>query len=383
MRSISSAVAYKAAERYGGDDKRLSYFSSVFNIIANSALFLLKIITGVLIGSMALIGDGVDTFFDVAIAVIMLVGFVVAFSPPDKEHPFGHGRFESIATIILSIILMLSGLVLAYESFSRLFTHFVMSVEPWVIAVVIFNVLLKSFLVRFSYAINRELKSETVEANAFNYLGDVLNSLVVLFSLLVYYLTGFEHIDSIAGTFIGIMIVIVGIRFLRSSSSQLMGEAAYNDEDIRSLILSTEGVVGVHDVYRHSYGRRCVIAMHLEVKEGLSADQAHAITEEVEKKIGERYKDVDSTVIHVEPIHTEQDEVMEARIVKIIRKHPEIKSFHKIRVAENGMVAFHVQVDRNMSVENAHTLVHELKREISSFFQGDVEVHVEPYKRIK
>jgi len=382
LRSISAAIARRAAERYHGDDKRLSYFSSVFNIITNSVLFLLKIITGVLIGSMALIGDGIDTLFDVVIAVIMLVGFVVAFSPPDKEHPFGHGRFEDIATIILSIILMLSGTLLAYESISRLFTHFIISVELWVILVVIFNVILKSFLVRFSYAINRELKSETVEANAFNYLGDVLNSLVVLVSLIVYYFTGFEHIDSIAGTFIGVMIAIVGVRFLRSSSSQIMGEA-YDDKDIRSLILSTDGVVGVHDVYKHSYGRRCVIAMHLEVKEGLSIDQAHAITEEVERKISERYKDVDSTVIHVETIHTEQDERMEAKIVDIIRKHPEIKSIHKIKVAENGIIAFHVQVDRNMSVEKAHMLVHELKREISYFFPGDVEVHVEPYKRIK
>ncbi|HIH77628.1 MAG TPA: cation-efflux pump [Halobacteria archaeon] len=382
MRSISAEIARRAAERYSSDDKRLSYFSSIINIIVNSVLFLLKIITGILIGSMALIGDGIDTFFDVVIAVIMLVGFVVAFSPPDKEHPFGHGRFEDISTIILSIILILSGTLLAYESISRLFTHFVISVELWVILVVIFNVILKSFLVRFSYAINKELKSETVEANAFNYLGDVLNSLIVLVSLVVYYFTGFEHIDSIAGTFIGAMITIVGVRFLRSSSSEIMGEAC-NDEDIRYLILSTDGVEGVHDVYKHSYGRRCVICMHLEVKKGLSIDQAHAITEEVERKISRQYNDVDSTVIHVEPIHTDQDEGMEAKIVDIIRKHPEIKSFHKIRAAEDGMIVFHIQVDRSMRVEKAHKLVHELKREISYFFPGDVEVHVEPYKRIK
>lgn len=382
MRSISTELARRVAERYSGDDKRLSYFCSAINIIINSVLFLLKIITGILIGSMALIGDGIDTLFDVVIAVIMLVGFVVAFSPPDKEHPFGHGRFEDISTIILSIILILSGTLLAYESITRLFTHFVISVELWVILIVIFNVILKSFLVRFSYAINKELKSETVEANAFNYLGDVLNSIIVLVSLVVYYFTGFEHIDSIAGTFIGIMIAIVGVRFLRSSSSEIMGEA-YNDEDIRPLVLSTDGVVGVHDVYKHSYGRRCVICMHLEVKEGLSIDQAHAITEEVERKISELYSDVDSTVIHVEPIYTDQDKEMEAKITSIIRKHPEIKSFHKVRATENGMIAFHVQVERSMSVERAHKLVHELKREISCFFPGDVEVHVEPYEPYK
>ena len=380
--ALSGALAHRIAQRYGGDERRISYLSSIFNIVANCILFIVKIATGILIGSIALVGDGIDTLFDVVIAAVMLVGFVVAFKPADKEHPFGHGRFESIATIILSMLLMISGAVLAYESSSRLFTDAVMSrelwVELWAMIVVVFNVLMKYFLVRFSYAINRELKSESVEANALNYLGDVLNSLVVLASFVVYYLTGFQHMDAIAGIFIGLMIISVGVRFVRSASSQLMGEA-YNDEALKDLILSVDGVTGVHDINRHSYGRRGVLAMHLEVGEGLSADKAHAITESVEEKINERYKDIDSTVIHVEPVHTKEEEEIERKITSIIRRHREIRSFHKIRVS--GRVDFHIQVDSTMTVEEAHGLVHQLKKEISSFFPGDVEVHVEPYGR--
>lgn len=376
--ALSGALAHRIALRYSGDERRISYFSSIFNIAANCILFIVKIATGILIGSIALVGDGIDTLFDVVIAAVMLVGFVVAFKPADKEHPFGHGRFESIATIILSMLLMISGAVLAYESGSRLFTDAVMSLELWAMAVVVFNVLMKYFLVRFSYAINRELKSESVEANALNYLGDVLNSLVVLASFLVYYLTGFQHMDAIAGIFIGLMIISVGVRFVRSASSQLMGEA-YNDEALKDLVLSVDGVTGVHDINRHSYGRRGVLAMHLEVGEGLSADKAHAITERVEEKINERYKDIDSTVIHVEPVHNREDEETERKITGIIRRHREIRSFHKIRVS--GRADFHIQVDSTMTVEEAHRLVHQLKKEISSFFPGDVEVHVEPYGR--
>lgn len=374
--ALSSVLARRIVIRCNGDEKRISYFSSIITIAANCLLFLIKIITGIIIGSIALIGDSIDTLFDVIIAVVVLIGFFVAFKPPDKEHPFGHGRFENIATIMLSMLLMISGAALMYDSCSRLFIDVVISFELWVIAVVVFNILLKFFLVRFSYSINHELNSESIEANALNYFGDVLNSFVVLISFIIYYFTGFEHIDAIAGIFIGLMIFSVGVRFVKSASSQLMGEA-YTDESLRDLVLSVDGVSGVHDINKHSYGRRGVLAMHLEVDSALSAEEAHAISERVEKKIGENYRDIDSTVIHVEPIHTVEEEEIEKRITEIIRTHREIKSFHKISV--KGRITFHIQVDKSMTVEEAHKLVHKLKGEVSSFFTGDVEVHVEPY----
>ncbi|MDY6985732.1 MAG: cation diffusion facilitator family transporter [Candidatus Thermoplasmatota archaeon] len=374
--TLSGILARRIVIRCNGDEKKISYLSSIINIAANCLLFLIKIITGLIIGSIALIGDSIDTLFDVIIAAVVLIGFFVAFKPPDKEHPFGHGRFESIATIMLSMLLMISGAALIYNSSSRLFMHFVISLELWVIAVVIFNILLKFFLVRFFHSINYELNNESIEASALNYLGDVLNSLVVLISFIIYYFTGFEHIDAIAGIFIGLMIFSVGVRFVKSASSQLMGEA-YTDESLKDLVLSVDGVSGVHDINKHSYGRRGVLAMHLEVDSALSAEEAHAISERVEKKIGENYRDIDSTVIHIEPVHTAEDEEMEKRITEIIRTHREIKSFHKISV--KGRITFHIQVDKNMTVEGAHRLVHELKGEISSFFTGEVEVHVEPY----
>ncbi len=374
--ALSSVLARRIVIRCNGDEKRISYFSSIITIAANCLLFLIKIITGIIIGSIALIGDSIDTLFDVIIAVVVLIGFFVAFKPPDKEHPFGHGRFENIATIMLSMLLMISGAALMYDSCSRLFIDVVISFELWVIAVVVFNILLKFFLVRFSYSINHELNSESIEANALNYFGDVLNSFVVLISFIIYYFTGFEHIDAIAGIFIGLMIFSVGVRFVKSASSQLMGEA-YTDESLRDLVLSVDGVSGVHDINKHSYGRRGVLAMHLEVDSALSAEEAHAISERVEKKIGENYRDIDSTVIHVEPIHTVEEEEIEKRITEIIRTHREIKSFHKISV--KGRITFHIQVDKSMTVEEAHRLVHKLKGEVASFFNGDVEVHVEPY----
>lgn len=378
--ALSTIVAQRFIKKYNGDERRISYLSSLFNIAANCLLFALKIFTGVAIGSIALIGDSIDTLFDILTAAVMFFGFIVAFKPPDREHPFGHGRFESIATIILSMLLILSGAILTYESFSRIFAHSRISIELWALFVVIFNLFLKSFLVRFSYSINRELKSESMEANALNYLGDVLNSLVVLSSFIIYYLTGFEHTDAIAGIFIGIMIVSVGVRFMRSASSQLMGEA-YADESLKDLILSVDGVAGVHDINKHSYGRRGVLSMHLEVDSALSADEAHAISEKVEKEIEGKYGDIESTVIHIEPVHTVEEEKLEKKIAETIRKHREIRSFHKIRVA--GDVTFHIQVDKSMTVEEAHRLVHQLKEEISPFFHGHVEVHVEPYIREK
>ena len=158
-----------------------------------------------------------------------------------------------------------------------------------------------------------------------------------------------------------------------------MGEAV-SDNNLEKLIGSTRGVKGVHDVFKHTYGRKSVLSMHLEVDKDLSVEESHRITEEVERGVNERYGNIDSQVIHVEPEGNIKN-MFEEEIVNILMRYGDIKGFHKVVIRGDKGIDFHIQVNRSMSVGQSHQLVHRLKGDISKFFPGKTNIHVEPYRK--
>jgi cation diffusion facilitator family transporter len=303
MKPLSTWLAKKLVSNKRGDPEALSRIAAIMTIVVNLALFMAKLFTGITIASMALVADSLDSLFDVLIAGVMWFGFRVAFKPADSEHPFGHGRFEHVATLILAMLLTLTGISIAYASIQRLSGEPKIQLTDWALFVIVINVLLKLFLVRFSMRLNLEIESGTIEANVWNLFGDVLSSLVVLVSLLVYRFTGFPHLDACASLLISAMILSVAVKFFKEASSTLMGKAVHTEdvERIRRIAEGTKGVKGVHEIVWHSYGRKHVVSMHLEIDKNLTVGKAHRITQEVERSILGTQRHIQSLVIHVDP----------------------------------------------------------------------------------
>jgi cation diffusion facilitator family transporter len=303
MELLSTWLAKKLVSGKQGDPEALSRIAAITTIVVNLVLFIAKLFTGIAIASMALVADSLDSLFDVLIAGVMWFGFRVAFKPADSEHPFGHGRFEHVATLILAMFLTLTGISIAYASIQRLSGEPKIQLADWALFVIVINVLLKFFLVRFSMRLNLEIESGTIEANVWNLFGDVLSSLVVLVSLLVYRFTGFPHLDACASLFISAMILSVAVKFFKEASSTLMGKAVHTQdaERIQRIAEGIEGVKGVHGIAWHSYGRKHVVSMHLEIDKNLTVGKAHRITQEVERSILGTQRHIQSLVIHVDP----------------------------------------------------------------------------------
>lgn len=303
MMTPSAWLAKKFVIGKQGNPEALSRIAAITTIFVNLALFLGKLFTGVVISSMALVADSLDSLFDVLIAGVMWFGFRIAFKPADPEHPFGHGRFEHVATLVLAMFLTLTGISIGYASVQRLSGEPKILVTNWALVVIVANVLLKLFLVRFSMSLNREIESGTIKANVWNLFGDVLSSLVVLVSLMVYRVTGFPHLDACASLFISAMILSVAFKFFKEASSTLMGKAVHikDVERIQGIAEGIKGVSGVHGIAWHSYGRKHVVSMHLEIDTNLSVGEAHCITQEVERSILKTQQHIQSLVIHVDP----------------------------------------------------------------------------------
>jgi len=302
MELLSTRLAKKVVSAKQGDPEALSRIATITTIVVNLVLFIVKLFTGIAIASMALVADSLDSLFDVLIAGVMWFGFRVTFKPADSEHP-SHGRFEHVATLILAMFLTLTGISIAYASIQRLSGEPKIQLADWALFVIVINVLLKFFLVRFSMRLNLEIESGTIEANVWNLFGDVLSSLVVLVSLLVYRFTGFPHLDACASLFISAMILSVAVKFFKEASSTLMGKAVHAEdaECIQRIAEGIEGVKGVHGIAWHSYGRKHVVSMHLEIDKNLTVGKAHRITQEVERSILGTQCHIQSLVIHVDP----------------------------------------------------------------------------------
>jgi len=264
------------------------YLEGTLGVIIETFLFASKLIVGFLIGSIALIAEAFHSLSDILSSLIVIVGFRVSKQPPDPEHPYGHGRFEAIATLIVAVILIVVGFEIASQSIERLIEPVPVTISSLAFGVLAITIILKEFLARVALDLGRRIEALVLVADSFNHRVDSLAAIVVIIGLIGVAL-GFNRLDAIAG------IVVVGFIFYtaydiaRDASDFLLGQAPSEDtvELIRIIARSVEGVKSPHAIYMHDYGVRKVVTLHILVDKDLTVEQSHEIASEVERRISE------------------------------------------------------------------------------------------------
>lgn len=291
----------KKVERAQEDKPRqyYAYLEAWVSIIGNSVLFIVKLIMGVLANSISLIADSVHTLSDVLTSIVVLVGFKLSGRPADKEHPFGHGRIESIATLIIAVLLILVGINFCTASIKRLINPPTVAGSYFAAMVMVISAGAKEWMARFSFNLGKKIESSALIADGWHHRSDAYASLLVAVAIIGAHF-GFFSLDAAFGILVSLLIIIVGAQLLKSSSSYLIGEIPKNEfiEKIKRLAMDVPGVNGVHDILVHSYGERNIISLHIEVAKNLPLAQAHSLAETVENKIASSLNA--SVVVHVD-----------------------------------------------------------------------------------
>lgn len=291
---ISDSDQIKILERI----KSLTYFGILINII----LMISKFVGGIVFGSFALIADAFHTLSDVATDLVLLWGVIIGSKPADTSHPFGHGKFETLSGLVLSVILMGVGIGLATEAGDSLMMNSYLTPGIPVIMIAAISVLSKEFIYRKTIKTAIELDSTALHANAWHHRSDAMSSIVVIFGA-VSSMLGFFQGDNIAGLFVGFMIFIVGTKFMYETVKELM-ETSVNKEiraSIQSIIDGHPQVKGWHQLRTRKVGRELFIDVHLLVNQDLSVSDGHLIAEEVEKIVRQALKRPANIITHVEP----------------------------------------------------------------------------------
>lgn len=273
-------------------------------IIGNGLLAILKIGGGLFAGSLAVVGDGVDSFSDIISSVISLFAAVIIAKPADPEHPYGHHRAETIATSLLAFIMFFVGVELIQNSVRGIITpeqkEIPKTIALWITGLSIIG---KTGLAVYLRIFGKRIRSTMLAANGKNMQNDVLISFGVLIGLLFAVFLEAPIVDSVLAAAIGVWVIISAIRIFLEINTELMegieDKSVY--EEILKAVEDTDGAVNPHRTRVRMLASCYVIDLDIEVDGNKTVDEAHDIAVKVEKTIKERIENIYDIIIHVEP----------------------------------------------------------------------------------
>ncbi len=281
-------------------------------IIGNAILSVLKISIGIYAGSLAVVGDGIDSASDIIASIITLITAHVLSKPPNIKFPYGYEKADTIATKVLSFVIFFAGAQLAISTISGLFEEGTREL-PSMLAVYItlFSIIGKLFLAYYQKRIGKKVESSMLLANARNMQNDVIISVTVLIGLLFTFILKLPVIDTITALAVSIWIMYTAYRIFMQTSVELMDgiedPGIYNE--VFKSISSIKGAYNPHRARIRKIGHRYMIGIDIEVEGSITVNEAHVIAKKVEDKIKETIKNVYDIVVHIEPYgNIESDE---------------------------------------------------------------------------
>lgn len=278
--------------------EKVTLIGSVLDLV----LGVLKIVIGVLANSAALIADGLHSLSDLFTDAMVIVVLRLSHQAPDRNHPWGHGRFETIGTVVLGVILGLVGVLIAYESIIRLVSETNPAAPTWpALVAAAISIAGKEWIFRYTYKVGKALKSDLIIANAWHSRTDALSSIVVLVAVAGSML-GVWWLDGVAAVFVALMIGKIGWELVARSVSELVDTALPEErvKELRETILSVEGVESVHSFKSRQMGSQSQLEMHLQVAPHLSAAEGHYIGDVAVLRLKERFDHIGHVIFHID-----------------------------------------------------------------------------------
>ena len=283
--------------------------STVIGIIASIILAIIKATAGVLGNSYALIADAIESTSDVFTSTIVLAGLKIAKKPPDQDHPYGHGKAEPFAGLIVSIALFTAAIIIIYQSIHEIITpHHAPASFTLIVLVVV--VMTKELLFRFVIKVGIAVDSVAVKNDAWHHRSDAITSGAAFIGISIALIggTGYEEADDYAALFASLIIIFNAYRLLKPALQEIM-DAAPSPELILKLVATAnqvEGVYAIDKCFARKMGFEYYIDMHVVVDGNITVHTGHEISHNVKDKLKEEYPQISNVLVHIEPATKER-----------------------------------------------------------------------------
>lgn len=283
-------------------------FGAWVGIVGNIALAAAKLFIGLMAKSQALVADAVHSASDVVGSVAVLIGLKAAERPPDEDHPYGHGKAESIAAIIVSVLLAIVGFEIGSSSVKSLFSPLA---APAFIAVwaAVGSMIIKEWMFRYKYKLGKELNSPSLIANAWEHRSDVFSSFAALIGIGGAILGGrygipwLLYLDPLAGIFVSALVLKMAYGLLMESIHNTLDHVLHEDQsvELRQAIASVEGVMRIDSLRAREHGHYQIVDVKIGVDPQITVEEGHRIGKRVKHSVLDRFPQVRDVFIHVNP----------------------------------------------------------------------------------
>ena len=310
------------------------YLCGIVGIVINIILFAGKFIAGFLSGSVAVTADAFNNLSDAGSSVISLIGFRLASQKPDPHHPFGHGRFEYIASLIISMVIIMMGFELGKDSVIKIINPAEVEYSALTFWVLGISILAKFYMFIYNRSIGKKIDSSTLKATATDSISDTVSTLAVLVSAILTVKFGIL-IDGWVGLAVAGFIMFAGISSAKETIDSLLGTPPDEEfcKSVEDIVLSHDGMIGIHDMIVHNYGPgRVFISLHAEVPSDGNFVDIHDTIDNIEHDIMRETGCL--ATIHMDPVDV-RDELtaqMKAKVGEIISEIDEQITFHDFRM---------------------------------------------------
>jgi len=284
------------------NDYKLGQKVSIYTIILNILLSIFKLIAGILGRSSAMIADGIHTIADVITTIIVILGLSISSKDADKEHPYGHEKFESALAKLISIILFGTGVFIGYEAIKTLIHG--EYTKPGGIALIAaaLSIAVKELMYWYTIKTAHKIQSIGMEADAWHHRSDAFTSIGTFIGILGARF-GLAFLDPLAAIVVSIFIMKVGVDLYIKSMNELVDKAADQNiiDNIRSATISIKGVEEINDLKTRIFGNKVYVDLEIAVNKDLSVEDGHLIAENVHDAIERSVPSVKHCMVHIEP----------------------------------------------------------------------------------
>ena len=309
------AIFIKNSEDIKSPTVRASYgkFANIVGILLNILLFIIKGIAGLLSGSVAIIADAINNLSDASSNVIGFLGFKLGNRPADEEHPYGHGRYEYVAGLLVAFLIMMIGIELLKSGIDKILNPTEISFSILAIVIMVVAIFVKLYMMIFNRIIAKKISSQTLYATATDSRNDVISTSVVLASTIFSIFSSFS-IDGYMTVIVSLIILISGVKVVIDTISPLLGKVPDKEIviELKEMIMSYDGVLGIHDLMVHDYGSgRLFASVHVEMSAKEDPFKSHETIDTIEKDVLEKLNL--NLVIHYDPIADDDKMICELK----------------------------------------------------------------------
>ena len=308
--------------------------AGIVGIISNTILCTMKILIGLISGSISIVADGINNLADGASSIITLLGFKLASLPEDEEHPYGHARIEYIAGMAVSVMILIVGFELGKSSLEKIITPEPLEFSWTVVIVLLIAIAIKVWQAIFNISTGKKINSLALIATGTDSRNDVISTVVVLLGILIGHFFN-VMVDGYFGLAVAVFILWSGVSLIKETISPLLGEAPDEElvSQIEAMAMAYDGAIGIHDLIVHNYGPGKVFAsMHIEVDSSVDVMESHDLIDIIEKKLSESLNIL--LTIHMDPvdINNPYREPLTHILNDVLREIPGALGFHDLRI---------------------------------------------------